>query len=99
MNLYYSGNPFLPYNPKPARQEATTPKRRYKKPLLLTIAEAADYIGVTEGTLRVWRSSQTTVIPSVRIGGEKRGLVRYRVQDLDKYLEKQRNAPEGWDDE
>lgn len=52
---------------------------------LLTIEEAAAYIGFSPWTLRKWRSLGRG--PSfVRLGG-KLGSVRYRLCDLDAYME------------
>ena len=46
--------------------------------------EAADYLGCTEGTLRVWVSKKR--VPYVKVGR----LVRFRKADLDAWLD--RNA-------
>lgn len=44
--------------------------------------EAARYLGVTPSTLRTWVSKRK--VPYCRVGGR---LVRFRVQDLDEFLE------------
>jgi len=50
---------------------------------LLTPPEAAAYIGVSENTLSVWRCVGRYAIPFIKVGR----LVRYRVSDLDAWLE------------
>ena len=45
------------------------------------IPEAATYLGCTPGTLRVWISKRR--IPHIKVGR----LVRFRKDDLEKYLE------------
>ncbi len=50
---------------------------------LFTPPEAAAYIGVTENTLSVWRCVGRYAIPFIKVGR----LVRYRVSDLDAWLE------------
>lgn len=45
--------------------------------------EAAEYIGVTEGTLANWDCTKRYEIPKYKIGR----LVKYRKADLDKWLE------------
>ena len=50
---------------------------------LFTPSEAATYIGVTENTLSVWRCVGRYAIPFIKVGR----LVRYRVSDLDAWLE------------
>jgi excisionase family DNA binding protein len=51
---------------------------------LLTTAEAADYLGITTGTLEQWRSAGRHNVPFIRLGSR---TVRYRVSDLEKWLE------------
>jgi excisionase family DNA binding protein len=50
---------------------------------LLTREEAAAYLGVKENTLAVWSCSKRYNLPLVKVGR----LVRYRVQDLDRFIE------------
>ncbi len=50
---------------------------------LLPPPEAAAYIGVSENTLSVWRCVGRYAIPFIKVGR----LVRYRVSDLDAWLE------------
>lgn len=45
--------------------------------------EAAQYLGIKPRTLEVWRSTKRYSIPYVKVGG----LVRYRLESLDKFLE------------
>jgi excisionase family DNA binding protein len=58
------------------------PKNQSTDPLL-TPAEAAAYIGVTESTLSVWRCVQRYDIQFIKVGR----LVRYRLSALDSWLE------------
>jgi excisionase family DNA binding protein len=48
----------------------------------LRAKEAAAYLGITEGTLAVWRSEKRYAIPYLKVGG----LVQYRKSDLDAWL-------------
>jgi len=57
-------------------------KNNSSNPLLSPI-EAARYIGATENTLSVWRCVGRYAIPFIKVGR----LVRYRVSDLDAWLE------------
>ncbi|MBV7314754.1 helix-turn-helix domain-containing protein [Shewanella sp. NIFS-20-20] len=50
---------------------------------LLNNSEAAAYLGVTEGTLTVWRSCGRYNLPFVKVGR----LVRYRLTDLNAFLD------------
>ncbi len=47
--------------------------------------EAAIYLGITPGTLEVWRSTKRYLIPYIRVGR----LIRYRQSALDSFLESQ----------
>lgn len=51
--------------------------------VLMTRAEAADYLGVKVQTLAAWATRQTYQLPYIRVGR----LVRYRRSDLDKWLQ------------
>ena len=44
-------------------------------------AEAAEYLGCTEGTLKVWTSKRR--VPFVKVGR----LTRFRKGDLDKFMD------------
>ena len=57
---------------------------------LLTIKQAADYLGVTQGTLYVWRATKRYAIPSVTLSA---GYVRYRLQDLEKFTASRVKTP------
>jgi excisionase family DNA binding protein len=48
----------------------------------LTNKQAAEYIGITPGTLHVWRCKNRYEIPYLRIGSK----IRYRVEDLEAFL-------------
>ena len=45
--------------------------------------EAAEILGVTPGTLQVWRSTGRYAIPFIKVGR----LVKYRTDVLDRWLE------------
>jgi excisionase family DNA binding protein len=49
---------------------------------LLTTSETAAYLGVTEGTISVWRCTRRYPIPYIKIGR----LVKYRKSALDAFL-------------
>jgi excisionase family DNA binding protein len=49
---------------------------------LLSDKEASKYLGLTDGTLSVWRSTGRYQIPFIKIGAN----VRYRQVDLDTWL-------------
>lgn len=49
---------------------------------LLTTKEAATFLGVTETTLRRWRSEGVVKVPYVKIGGR----VRYSLPALESYV-------------
>jgi excisionase family DNA binding protein len=51
--------------------------------LLLDTEQAAAHLGVTVGTLNVWRSTGRHQLPYLKIGRN----VRYRLSDLDVWLE------------
>lgn len=46
-------------------------------------SEAAKFLGVSAGTLEVWRSTKRYVIPYIKVGR----LVKYRQSALDAFLE------------
>lgn len=54
-----------------------------EKPRLLTPKEAAEFLGVTPGTLAVWRCVSRYAIPYVKIGGK----VKYDETDLREWME------------
>lgn len=55
-----------------------------RTPELLTSREAAAYLGVSAGTLDIWRSRRSYPIPFVKVGRN----VRYRKADLDAFLQR-----------
>ena len=63
---------------------------------LLTVREAADYLGLAEKTLRNWLYLAEHPGPRVtrlkRSSTSKRGAVRYHRADLDAWLDAQRIA-------
>ena len=50
---------------------------------LLTPQEAAELLGLQEGTLAVWRSTQRYALPFVKCGR----LVRYKASDVRRFIE------------
>jgi len=50
---------------------------------LLTPAETSAVLGVSEGTLMVWRCTKRYPLNFVKIGGR----VRYRRQDVEKFVQ------------
>ena len=53
-------------------------------PRLLSRKEAADFLGVKEDTLAVWKSTKRYHIPVIKVGR----LVRYRYSDLIAFIER-----------
>lgn len=51
-------------------------------PGLLTEQQAAEFIGVSPGTLSVWRSTGRYCLPFLKIGHK----VRYRLSDLEAWI-------------
>ncbi len=51
---------------------------------LMTRREAATYLGVSEHTLAIWKTTGRYHLPSVKIGR----LVKYRLFDLDEFIAK-----------
>ena len=54
-----------------------------KKIDLITRQEAADYLGVKEGTLAIWACTNRYNLPYIKMGR----LVKYRLTDLDAFIE------------
>ncbi len=52
-------------------------------PALCTREQAAEYLGVKPQTLAVWATTKRYHLPMVKVGS----LVRYRLADLEKFLE------------
>ena len=51
---------------------------------LLSRRQAAEYLGVTEHTLAVWKCTRRYDLPVVKIGR----LVKYKKSDLDAFIER-----------
>lgn len=49
---------------------------------LLSAKEASEYLGVTEGTLAVWRCDKRYSLTYIKVGH----LVKYRKSDLDSFI-------------
>lgn len=50
---------------------------------LVPESEAAEYLAVSPGTLRVWRCTGRVPLPFVKVGK----AVRYRIRDLEAFVE------------
>lgn len=62
----------------------TTNLTSLKYTALLTSEQAAAYIGISPGTLEVWRCTKRYHIPFIKVGR----LVRYRKSELDSFLDR-----------
>jgi excisionase family DNA binding protein len=60
---------------------------------LLSSYEASTYLGVSPGTLEVWRCTKRYAIPFIKVGR----LVRYRKSALDNFLQQQTVEAKGGD--
>ena len=49
---------------------------------LISCEEAADILGVSPGTLTVWRSTRRYPLPWVKVGR----LVKYRIEDVQAFI-------------
>lgn len=49
---------------------------------LLNSQQAADFLGITNGTLEVWRCNKRYNLPYIKVGR----LVKYRTSDLVRFL-------------
>lgn len=58
--------------------------------VLLNVSSAAEYLGVSDASLRNW--SDQGKVPVYRTPGGQR---RYKQEDLDKFLESWRETPKG----
>jgi Helix-turn-helix domain len=56
---------------------------------LLSNKEAAAFLGITPGTLSVWRCENRYPIPYIPVGSK----IRYRVADLQAFLDSRRVDP------
>ncbi|MDT4331190.1 helix-turn-helix domain-containing protein [Methylomonas sp. MS20] len=68
----------------------TTPKPNTAKDAMLDNASAAEYLGISAGTLDVWRSTKRYAIPFIKVGR----LVKYRQSALDAFLESRTHGAE-----
>ncbi len=50
---------------------------------LLSRREAAEFLGVKEGTLGVWHTTNRYPLPVIKVGR----LARYRQEDLERFLD------------
>lgn len=57
----------------------------------LTTREAAEYLGIAEQTLVIWRSTKQQRIPYFKIGGK----ISYVLADLEAFLESCRKVESG----
>jgi len=57
---------------------------------ILDNAAAAEYLGISTGTLDVWRSTKRYAIPFIKVGR----LVKYRQSALDTFLESRTHGAE-----
>ncbi len=55
---------------------------------LVTTAQAAEVLGIAEGTLTIWRCTRRAELPYFKVGR----CVRYRRSDLDAWLSSQRQG-------
>jgi excisionase family DNA binding protein len=71
------------------REKPVAPKKEIR---LMTIKQAAEYLGTTPGTLytKIWRRE----IPFIKLGRS----VRFDVKDLDELIEMSRVVPQDLDD-
>ncbi len=80
--------PATPAAPAPVSTAAvrTKPRRDYQPGDLLSRKEAAEYLGVSEKTLAVWKCTARYPLPCIKIGR----LVKYKKCELDEFVEKLR---------
>lgn len=57
---------------------------------LLNSKETAEYLGVTENTLAVWRTNKRYKIPYIKVGH----LIKYRLSDLEHWLDERTKGKE-----
>jgi predicted site-specific integrase-resolvase len=66
------------------------PQHEHSKSIdpLASPEEVAEDLGVTKGTLQVWRSTGRYDLPYIKIGGK----VMYRVSDVNRFIESRQHA-------
>ncbi|MCB0832176.1 MAG: helix-turn-helix domain-containing protein [Bacteroidetes bacterium] len=80
--------------PREVQRKSRPPKARrdYSPSDLLSRQEAAEYLGVAEQTLAVWKCTGRYDLPYVKIGK----LVKYRKTDLDRFIEGMKHESLAW---
>lgn len=73
-------------------KKALPPRREYRPNDLLTRKEAAEYLGVADRTLAIWKCTGRYDLPYVKIGR----LVKYKKADLDKFIEYMKHESIAW---
>lgn len=73
-------------------RSAPPPRREYSPNDLLTRKEAAEYLGVADRTLAIWKCTGRYDLPYVKIGR----LVKYKKADLDKFIEYMKHESIAW---
>lgn len=53
---------------------------------LLSRKQAADFLGVSVGTLEIWATTKRYNLPYIKVGR----LVKYRLSDLERFIESRR---------
>ena len=85
-SVHLKGMELTASSPLAANSGATNGALPPDRPALLTTVEAAAHLSVAPSTLAHWRSRGEPHPPAVRLG---RRTLRYRVTDLDAWLEAQ----------
>lgn len=62
------------------------------KPKLFNTQETAEMLGLSPATLEIWRSEGGHGLPYLKLAG---GAVRYRLEDILKFLDRSRVTPKG----
>lgn len=55
----------------------------HQRDILLSRREAAQHLGVTEGTLAIWKCTKRYPLPYLKVGRK----VKYRLSDLEAFLQ------------
>lgn len=67
------------------------PTETFTKIQLLTPQETAELLGISKGTLNLWRCKKRYPLPYVKVGR----AVRYRLEDVLKFIESRRQPGNG----